>query len=113
VIEVFFDSSYSDQPISSNKRTRVVEASEESVPTVTFQEHADVISQSEMEFAKKHPDYDPNDPSNTEHPPSASSPTKSSTSASKKVFENKKQRNDVLQSYADDHINSDKDKGKP
>jgi hypothetical protein len=75
------DSSHSEQPISSNKRTRVVEASEESLPTVTFQEHADVIAQLEMEFAKKHPDYDPNDSSNTEHPPSASAPTKSSKSA--------------------------------
>jgi hypothetical protein len=107
------DSSHSEQPVSSNKRTRVVEASEESVPAVAFQKHADVIAQLEMEFAEKHPDYDPNDPSNTEHPPSASAPTKSSKSASKKVFENKQQRNEVLQSYADEHINSDKDKGKP
>ena len=107
------DSSHSEQPVSSNKRTRVVDASEESVPAVAFQKHADVIAQLEMDFSEKHPDYDPNDTSNTEHPPSAYAPTKSSKSASKKVFENKQQRNEVLQSYADEHINSDKDKGKP
>ena len=65
-----------------------------------------------MEFAQKDPDYDPNEPSNTDNLPSASAPTKSSKSASKKVFENKKQCNEVLQSYADEHIHYDKDEWK-